>query len=333
MGWLHSEGDTEDVAVEGYEEYPASEWIDSNTLITVKYYSFDVIDNNGNIVAPNEKETSNETQEDATTNASSNGTQNASNKTIETEEEKFDIDEDVILVLCERNAKYTTQYDISFSNLSGTKYYNFGYSVNPRQMGDEFNAIGDLPMWFTVGFTVHLQANLNSSGELRDVTVTEVKGTENNETTNNTNNKDVPVISGLYLNDVVDEIKKLGVSEYNYGDDYGDGTSWVSYISKSEGIQVDIAYTNETKEIVYVTVFTDLRATDDEQVAFVNGVSGFICPKDDSASVGKWVGDNLYSTKATVINGIDYSLHTGVKSGCLMYEINVSNWENWVTIN
>ena len=79
-------------------------------------------------------------------------------------------------------------YDIVFGELDSNGNPNVLYTfdtyddcINPRTMGKEFNAIGDLPMWFYEGATVHVKANLTSKGGLATsgCTVTQATG-ENN---------------------------------------------------------------------------------------------------------------------------------------------------------
>lgn len=89
----------------------------------------------------------------------------------ESTEEQFDIDKDLVVAMCERDDKYTSMYNIVFAeyNEDGVpiNFYAFdSYDgcINPRTMGKNFNAIGDLPSWFYVGATVHVKANLSGNG-------------------------------------------------------------------------------------------------------------------------------------------------------------------------
>lgn len=97
---------------------------------------------------------------------------------------EYDLDEDLMLVYCEQDTKYTSQYVIVFaeydtSGKQGKLYAidNPTGSINPRAMGNEFNAIGPLPSWFAVGETVHVQAKLSGSGISEyHLRVTQAKG-------------------------------------------------------------------------------------------------------------------------------------------------------------
>lgn len=98
--------------------------------------------------------------------------------TAPTTSKEYTIDKDLVVTKCERDAKYTTMYNVAFaevdSNGNQTHEYSFGHCVNPRAMGKEFDAIGDLPSWFYVGATVHVRANYSYGGlSERDTTVTE----------------------------------------------------------------------------------------------------------------------------------------------------------------
>lgn len=80
------------------------------------------------------------------------------------EEKTYDIDKDLVVVQCTKDADKKTMYRITFAECDSdgnyVNYYTFGSIINPRAMGDEFNAIGSLPSWFYVGATVHVKANL-----------------------------------------------------------------------------------------------------------------------------------------------------------------------------
>ena len=86
---------------------------------------------------------------------------------------KNHVNKNLVVVMCEKDKDYTTMYDIVFadtdSNGNYTNFYAFdtyNECVNPRDMGEEFNAIGPLPSWFHVGATVHVDAKLTSKGGL-----------------------------------------------------------------------------------------------------------------------------------------------------------------------
>lgn len=321
FGFLHEEGETDEVIIEGYEEYPSGKWIDPNTKILIQYYSYDKIDNEGNVIS-NIEESQNEKQ-------NNNKQENNASKN------KYDIDQDVILAYCEVNDKYSTQYDIVFMDETTGVTYAIEHCVNPRAMGKKFNAIGDLPSWFSVGETVHLKANLNSDGSISTsgLEVTEPTGENNSSKSLNQEKTDnsIPVIKNVYLDDVVKAAKKAGTTELMYESDLEDGTMYVSCVDKDQAISLDLVYKKDTEEIVTASIYTNLYASDSEQKNYIITMSKVLCPPEDADEVSNWVASNIGKEKTNNVNGIDYKLWIAQTSGCLLYDVNMANWEKWAT--
>lgn len=112
---------------------------------------------------------SKDSPEDSHNSASEQPEDNA--PTNESTSEQFDIDKDLVITMCEKDNEYTSMYNIVFTEYDENgvpiNFYAFdSYDgcINPRAMGKNFNAIGDLPSWFYVGATVHVKANLSGNG-------------------------------------------------------------------------------------------------------------------------------------------------------------------------
>ena len=112
---------------------------------------------------------SKDSPEDSHNSASEQPEDNA--PTNESTSEQFDIDKDLVITMCEKDDEYTSMYNIVFTEYDENgvpiNFYAFdSYDgcINPRAMGKNFNAIGDLPSWFYVGATVHVKANLSGNG-------------------------------------------------------------------------------------------------------------------------------------------------------------------------
>lgn len=163
---LTSEGTTESVSIDGNTSYARGDIFSSDAPVIITYHMKEI----------NDPERPTET------------TQPPEAETVKT----YSIDDDLVVIRCERDEKYQTMYHIAFaqvdSNGNHIHEYSFGHCVNPRTMGTQFNAIGNLPSWFYVGATVHVKANLGYDGlSETDTMVTEATGTNNTVSSNKSN--------------------------------------------------------------------------------------------------------------------------------------------------
>ncbi len=80
-------------------------------------------------------------------------------------EKKYSLDKDLIVFYIKQSEKYTSRYYVVFAEYddNGTliNVYTFKDPINPRDMGDNFHAIGGFPSWFHEGATVHVKANFS----------------------------------------------------------------------------------------------------------------------------------------------------------------------------
>ena len=251
-------------------------------------------------------------------------------------ENKYDIDKDLVVVQCERDAEKTSMYHVTFAEVDSsgnpTTYYTFGSIINPRAMGKQFNAIGDLPSWFYVGATVHVKANL-IGGELSqsDCSVTEATGTSSPTPTATSKPEDnsMPVMSGTSLDSVLNAAKAFGLSRAFSDESFGHGTKMCSLTSSNGGLTLDIIYSTSTKEVLCGTIvtFNTLSSTEDQK-AFIRAMSSVLCPESDQSDVTSWVNSNVGGTAETTIGGFVYEVSLGPSGNCL-YSAGESNWAEW----
>lgn len=156
-GWT-DEGETESVSINGTLDYARGDIFPESAPVIITYH-MKIEKDPSRII-------------DATVNPETTQATNVP-KT-----ETYAVDKDLVVTKCERDAKYTTMYNIAFAerDMNGNclREYSFDHCINPRTMGKQFNATGSLPEWFYVGAIVHVKANL-AYGALSttDVTVTQ----------------------------------------------------------------------------------------------------------------------------------------------------------------
>ena len=248
----------------------------------------------------------------------------------------YDIDENLLLVRCEKDDEYTTMYNIVFADTDSSgnilNYYSFdSYKsiINPRTMGKEFHAIGDLPSWFKVGNYVHVKANF-SSGGLSTSKCSVTEPTEENGESANTNEGgiDMPVMKGTSVDEVREEAAKYGVSHIGATEDYGHGTTRLSLDDNKNRVTLSIIYSNDSKEILTGRIVPFKNMSIQEQRDFITAMSKVLCPKDDVAEVSKWVSSNLGDRTQTTISDVIYELSIGSVDN-IVYFAGEINWENW----
>ena len=243
-----------------------------------------------------------------------------------TSEQKFDLDKDLYVAQCTQDSDKTTMYHITFAerdaNGNYTTFYTFGSIINPRAMGNEFNAIGPLPSWFYVGALVHVQANL-SGGEIKQssCTVTKAAASSTEVTTS------MPTMAGSSLDSVVSTAQSYGLSTPYSDEDWGHGSKMRSMSNNK--FSIDVVYSSSTTEVLMVSMVSyAANSTLQEQKEFITAISTVACPAADSATVSQWVSNNVGNAGSTEIAERTYELYTG-PSGNLCYNAGVSEWEAW----
>lgn len=244
----------------------------------------------------------------------------------------YDLDKDLVVVQCERDTNKTTMYHVTFaesdSNGNFTNFYTFSSIINPREMGKQFNAIGDLPTWFYVGATVHVRANL-IRGALSDCTVTEATGTTNATQAPQTEGATMPAMAGTSLDTVLGAAEARGLTRAFNDEDFGHGTKRCSLTNSSNSLTLNIIYSTGTKEVLCGSIITsNAILSSDEQKAFINAMAGVLCPESNTEDVTNWVKANVGGSAETTIDGFIYEVGVGT-NGNLLYNAGEHNWEEW----
>lgn len=256
--------------------------------------------------------------------------------TVPAEVKTYDLDKDLIVTKCRRDADKTTMYYIRFSEKDSSgnyvRDYEFDSCINPRTMGKNFNAIGDLPSWFYVGATVHVKANFGYNG-LKDCNVTEASSstlTPNVTSSPEDSVIEMPIMHGLTVDLIMDAAKQYGISVQPFSDeDFGGGTKHRELTNSSNGLNLEFTYDSSTKEVLCASIVTFAKLSSaQEQKDVVIGMSKIICPPEDSSTVSSWVNSNIGKKAETTINNFIYELWLG-SSGNICYNAGVQNWEKW----
>ena len=245
-GWT-AEGEVESVSIDGNADCVRGDIFSADSPIIITYHM---------------KEEDDPSRATAATEPST-----ATESTEATASKAYSIDKDLVVTKCERDAKYTTMYNIAFAEIdSSGKHlceYSFGHCINPRTMGKQFNATGDLPSWFYVGATVHVKANY-SYDELKDTTVTEAVGANSVESESSTETKSTIVLpesssklgkdydfesssTVYYIN--VDGIKNKPLIQQWNGATVTDGVAEYLELLNSKGF--DVRITNQSSNTPY----------------------------------------------------------------------------------
>lgn len=240
---------------------------------------------------------------------------------------KYNLDKDLIVVMCKKDEKYTTMYNIAFAEYDsdGTliRIYAFDNCINPRSMGEEFNVIGELPTWFAVGETVHVRAKVRETeiiGECKVTKPLEVVGTQTSS------EKAVPLMTGIYVDAVIAESTRLGVDNMPFGDeDFGHGTRQCTLCNSDNRINIDIIYWEKTSEIIAVRIIA--YGNDSVKKDYIISMSKIACSKSDSDTIGEWVESNIGEEVSKKLNGTVYELSAG--SNNIIYSAGIRNWEEW----
>lgn len=139
-------------------------------------------------------------------------------------------------------------------------------------------------------------------------------------------------MKGSSVDEITDVAKQYGL-KVEASMDFGHGTTQRSMTNASEdslaGLTLDICYSNETKEILFVDfVPFDNLSTRQEQKDLIVAISGVSCPTEDSQAVTSWVNLNIGKEAKTIINGTTYELSFGI-SGNLVFLAGAAEWEAW----
>lgn len=305
-GWT-DEGEVQSVSIDGNSDFVRGDIFKKNAPIIITYHMKEEDD-------PNKQTEASETTSTPSTSDSS------------TSEKKYDLDKNLYVVQCTQDSDKTTMYRITFAecdaNGNYTTFYTFDSIINPRTMGDEFNAIGPLPSWFYVGALVHVQANL-SGGVIKTsgCTVTQAAKSTTDTTVA------MPTMDGSSLDSVVTVAKNYGLSAQYSDEDWGNGSK-MRGLSNSK-FAIKIVYSSSTKEVLMVSVVSyAANTTTQEQKDFIKAIASVACPTVDASSVSQWVNSNVGTANSTEINGRTYELLMG-SSNNLCYSAGVSEWEAW----
>ena len=305
-GWTN-EGEVKSVSIDGNDDFTRGNVFKKDAPIIITYHMKEENDPN------KQTETVEPSSEPSTSDDS-------------TSEQKFDLDKDLYVAQCTQDSDKTTMYHITFAerdaNGNYTTFYTFGSIINPRAMGNEFNAIGPLPSWFYVGALVHVQANL-SGGEIKQssCTVTKAAASSTEVTTS------MPTMAGSSLDSVVSTAQSYGLSTPYSDEDWGHGSKMRSMSNNK--FSIDVVYSSSTTEVLMVSMVSyAANSTLQEQKEFITAISTVACPAADSATVSQWVSNNVGNAGSTEIAERTYELYTG-PSGNLCYNAGVSEWEAW----
>lgn len=137
----------------------------------------------------------------------------------------------------------------------------------------------------------------------------------------------IPVFKGRSIDSVVDQASEYGLSVL-YVENGGHGSHYKSLSDSSGGLMLDVYYADDTQEVFEASIVTNNFASAESQNHFIKGMSGILCPKEDSDEVEAWVKKNIGKEASTTINGIDYKLSLG-PVGNLIFDAGMSRWEEW----
>lgn len=301
-GWT-DEGEVQSVSIDGNIDFSRGDIFKKDASIIITYHLKEDDD-------PNK-------QTEATKPSTSEAT---------TPAKKYDLDKNLYVAQCTQDSDKTTMYRITFADCDAngnyTTFYTFDNIINPRAMGDEFNAIGPLPSWFYVGALVHVQANL-SGGVIKTsgCTVTQATKTETDTTIA------MPIMEGSSLDSIATVAKNYGLSAQYSDEDWGNGSKMRGLSNNKFAIK--IVYSTNTKEVLMVSIVSyAANTTTQEQKDFIKAIASVACPAADSSSVSQWVNSNVGTANSTEINGRTYELLLGPSSN-LCYSAGVSEWEAW----
>ncbi len=246
----------------------------------------------------------------------------------------FDIDKDLVVAMCERDDKFTSMYNIVFAEYdeSGTpiNFYAFdSYDncINPRTMGEEFNAIGDLPSWFYVGATVHVKANLSSGGGLStsNCSVTPPSNNSDSDSTTrfDTENKtdehiDDNINQKYYLKNVAgkDIFNNIVTGEsVTNSDSFGD-SEFYFHGANVNNISIEIDTYGENGEVLIISVM-DLYDTGKTEIFYK--VLDDVFSGDDLAYITKWFSANVGTESSIKVADANIILRLTVSGYPILY--------------
>ena len=256
-------------------------------------------------------------------------------------ERKYDLEKNLVVTRWDAAEDLTNMFYVEFSDYDEAgaliQTYFIDGPINPREMGKQFNVIGDLPEWFFLGATVHVKADLIEN-EILSLEVTEAensasgtiqeaeRATEIVETTEKPK-PEMPIMIGTNV-DVAEKTANSFGLKADSDEDFGHGTKMRPMQSSSGGLMIDIIYNVNTKEILSASIITNKLATSSEQSAFIIGMAPVLCPVSDSAAVSSWVSSNIDGDVETTINGFVYELGHGIVDN-MLYSAGERNWEEW----
>ena len=244
-------------------------------------------------------------------------------KSSSSETVKYDLDKDLKVVRCERDRKFDTRYNISFTD--GVNYYTFDECVNPRDMGKEFNAIGPLPDWFYVGATVHVKSRI-IGGDLipGQCIVTPATGEKSKESISSAQEKGGVEKSSIEKDICLESLNGKEVFEkilkgenVSNRDEAGD-FEWNMYIADVNKVSIEVDSLGRNGKVLCVTVM-DLQNTDRTEM-FYKALK-CVFSGDDLKKATSWIDNNLGKEAAIKIKDANIVLALTVSNRPIMYII------------
>lgn len=304
-----------DVTIGGKDDYKRGDIFNNDVEVIVTYH------------LRYEDDPARQTPEPTAASPASPMTPISTPKPVSTPLPLYDLDEDLVVVDCKKDTKYSSQYFITFAKFdsSGTllRLYAFDSDrgcINPRTMGDEFNAIGPLPNWFYVGATVHVQAK-HSGGALstKDCVVTPARGdsaTSNAESTPGPSPQHVESPSG-YMSakgkdvfNAVIEGEKLWKTQ-DFGDD-----DWYIWDADIDGISFEVDSAGKNGRVLCIQVM-DMMRTGNTDIYYK--LLKVMFEGEDLSTATAWVKNNIGKEASTKIGDANLVLKLTVMNYPILY--------------
>ena len=188
--------------------------------------------------------------------------------------------------------------------ISDIKKYSFdGYheAINPRDMGKNFNAIGPLPSWFYEGATVHVQANLNNSGELKTsgCNVSKVTGTSKQSENTSGGSSTTNVTDSGYMSVKGKAVYDSIIAGQTISDSYNSGDyEWYSREATVNGVDFEVASAGQEGNLLCIRVI-DIIKTGNTDLFYK--VLNTVFSGDDLTTAVNWFDRHVWSEASTKI--------------------------------
>lgn len=236
--------------------------------------------------------------------------------------DKYDIDKNLVLIRCDRDAKYTTQYVVVFAEYDSAgeiirryPFQSYRGCINPRAMGDEFNAIGALPSWFYVGATVHVKACLEGGGlSPSNCEVTQIISSSDSPPLPTNKSDTTPlVITGESCFNAI-----LRGENVTYKDCAGD-SQWYDRSSIVNNLSFEVVSEGTDGRIIFIQLY-DINQTGNTDL-FYKLISNLF-EGEELATANIWLENNISKEATTTIGGMHLSLRLSVNNYPLLDIVN-----------